>query len=194
MPLGSITEALPATPAEPGPGPEVWARYVELLPINSPTAGQQREFTAVAKKLGIAQQLADFHRIVLTAAALREGLLRAEDESEARAEEVAANQAEAAARRALMDEIYKLRWKLDGNDFPEAQRYAAARDRCGRLATAVAELAAIYSCFPELLAGGLPPAHEGPWAGLPPEILNAATKKKLFHLLTHRPAPQVSEI
>ena len=191
MPLGSITEALPATAVDVGPGPEVWARYTQLLPLEKPTVGQQREFVAVAKQLGIVEPVAELHKIVLATAEARKETLR-DNEAEAEAAELAARRAEAAARKALLDETIRLQWRLERSDFPEARAYAAARNRSGAIKIARGDLAAIHACFPELF-GGIPAATVPPWSGLPNEIQGFATKAKIFHVLTRRPSPAVIE-
>jgi hypothetical protein len=191
MPLGSITEALPATAVDVGPGPEVWSRYSELLTLQKPTVGQQREFVAVAKQLGIVEPVAELHKLVLLVAAARKETLR-DNEAEAEAAELAAFRAEAAARKRLQDEIIRLQWRLGRNDFPEARAYASARNRCGAIKTARDELAAVHASFPELF-GGIPAATVPSWSALTHEILGFATKAKIFHVLTRRPSPAVIE-
>ncbi len=193
MTLGCVIEALRATPVDVGLGPEVWARYAELLRLEKPTVGQQREFVAVAKQLGIVEPVAELHKAVICAAEACEKILRDNDEAKAKAAELAALRAEAAARKALLDESIRLKWRLEHNDFPEAKIYAKARDRCGRIATATTELAAIKSCFPELVSGGVPITKAGPWAALPHAILVKATENKIFPLLTKSPTPPVIE-
>ena len=171
MPLG-LLEDFPRTTAA-GPTADDWAQYVTLLSADRLTSGQQNQAAALVEKLGLKKADAELHRAVIASAGPCEELIRGEDE--AKTEEEQSQRADADARQALLDEISRLGLKLHNNDFPEAQRYNAARRAVEAIRAAQGQLGAIYSRWPMLFGLPVPEKAAFFWAAeLPTAIQTKA--------------------
>jgi hypothetical protein len=155
MPLGTVIAPPPAQPcacpkchvtAPPPATAEERARLTELLELARPTAGQQREQTALLEKCGVTEATLKLRPVLLAEMDKLEALAR--EEAEAVREEETACYAESAARRAIQAEILRLHAVTMANDFPEAQTYLKSRERVRAINTAKSQIAQMYQTWP----------------------------------------------
>jgi len=180
MPV-SIIDSLPSTIIEslppPGDPAEKWPRYAELLPLEKPTLGQQREFAELVKTLKLTAADCKLHQVIIQAAETRENQLRGQDEKTLQDVDFAACEAERAAREEKREQIGKLLTSLQTNDFPESRAHNEARDAVRMFLYNRGELEGIYSRWwylfglPEPAKSRAKPSSTHP----PQEIAAAAT-------------------
>jgi hypothetical protein len=159
MPIGEITS--PPVPvarkmiwveAPPPPSPEVWARYRELLELERPSVGQQREFTELCGRLNKTEAMTKLDAAIIPEVDRLEELVRGEAEAEA--EEIVAVRVEMEARAKVRGEIHRLQQALDTNDLPEIKRRDRAREAVRAIQFAKEHVGFLYQRWPELF--GLP--------------------------------------
>jgi hypothetical protein len=136
----------------PLPSPEEWARYRELLELERPSVGQQREKVELLAKLGKTPEQAELDAAIIPEVDRLEELVRGE--AEAVAEENASIRVEMEARGRVLAEILELQRRLRENDLPEIKRRDRARETVRATQFAKEHVGFLYQRWPELF--GLP--------------------------------------
>jgi len=166
----AIIDSLPL----PTPTDENWSRYVELLNLEKPTIGQQREFAELVKTLKLTANDCKLHKVVIGAAEKREELIRGLDEQTLQRNDVAANEAERVARQKMVDEVGNLLSRLQQNTFPESTTHNVAREAVRMFLANRGELEGIYGRWWYLFGLPEPANKRKPSSTHPPDEIAAA--------------------
>jgi hypothetical protein len=173
--IDSLSTAIIETLPPPTPTAEHWRRYRELLNLEKPTVGQQREFADLVKTLKLTATDCKLHKVIIQAAETREEQLRGKDEKTLQDADFAACEAERVARQKMVDTIGELLGNLQQNTFSECAVHNAARDAVRMFLHNRSELEGIYGRWWYLF--GLPePAKSRakPSSTHPPDEIAAA--------------------
>lgn len=128
------------------------ARYIELVGEETLSDDELVELSELAKIIGKTTAQVELDHVIVTEGRRLESLVATE--AEAQAADAAAQRDDAAARQAIIDEIFRLQRLLETNGYPECAAYNVARQTTRNIMFARGELESTRRRWPALF--GLP--------------------------------------